>query len=293
MSAVSDQVRKMFGEGDAKRDAGLTTPADIERFDNISYGEDPVWQILDVYRPKGVQKKLPVIISVHGGGWVYGDKEVYQFYCMNLAQRGFAVVNFTYRLAPEYKFPASLEDTNSVVHWVLKNGEKYGMDTDNVFAVGDSAGAHNLSLYPAILTNPEYAANYAFKAPEGFKFNAIALNCGAFHITLDKEDMTTMLMADFLSEKGSQKELELISGVRHVTPEYPPVFVMTCVDDFLKAQPSLFLPELIRNDIPHMFRFYGSKENRLGHVFHCNIKTEDAKLCNDEECEFFTKYIKA
>ncbi len=294
MSSVSDKVRKMFGEGDAVRDAGLTTPADIVRYDDIAYGKDPKWQLLDVYRPKGKEGKLPVIISVHGGGWVYGDKDVYQWYCMNLAQRGFAVVNFSYRLAPEYKYPSSLEDTNSVVEWVLENAQKYGFDTDNVFAVGDSAGAHNLSLYTAILTNPEYAENYAFKAPEGFRFNAIALNCGAFQITLDGgEDLTTMLMADYLPEKGSQKELELISGVRHITPDYPPVFVMTCVDDFLKAQPSLFIPELIRNEIPHMFRFYGSKENRLGHVFHCNIKTDDAKLCNDEECEFFTKYIKA
>ena len=92
-------------------------------------------------------------------------------------------------------------------------------------------------------------------------------------------------------EAGSEKELELISAVKHVTEAFPPVFVMTCVDDFLKAQPSVFIPELIRNDIPHVFRFYGSKTNRLGHVFHCNIKTADAKLCNDEECDFFRRYI--
>ena len=62
------------------------------------------WQKLDVYRQKDATGKLPVIVSVHGGGWVYGDKERYQFYCMDLAERGFAVVNFSYRLAPEYKF---------------------------------------------------------------------------------------------------------------------------------------------------------------------------------------------
>ncbi|MBR1622682.1 MAG: carboxylesterase family protein, partial [Pseudobutyrivibrio sp.] len=91
MSEVSDMIRKMFAEGDDKRDAGLTTPDDVERFDDIIYGEDTKWQVLDVYRPKNVQGKLPVIISVHGGGWVYGDKERYQFYCMSLAERGFVV----------------------------------------------------------------------------------------------------------------------------------------------------------------------------------------------------------
>ena len=101
MSETSDLFRKLFKEGDDIRDAGLSTPDDIVRYDNILYGEEPAWQVLDVYRPgNAAGDKLPVIIDVHGGAWVYGDKERYQYYCMNLAQMGFAVVNFTYRLAP-------------------------------------------------------------------------------------------------------------------------------------------------------------------------------------------------
>lgn len=111
MSKTSDFIRKSFKEGDDIRDAGLSTPNDIVRFDNLIYGTDAQWQRLDVYRPKKLGGGLPVIVSVHGGGWVYGDKERYQFYCMNLAQRGFAVINYTYRLAPEFPFPAALEDT--------------------------------------------------------------------------------------------------------------------------------------------------------------------------------------
>ena len=115
MSKISDLFRENFKKSDDIRDAGLTTPEDIVRYDDIVYGQDAEWQILDVYRPKAEEgKKLPVIVSVHGGGWVYGDKECYQYYCMDLAQRGFAVVNYTYRLAPEFKFPSSLEDTNLV-----------------------------------------------------------------------------------------------------------------------------------------------------------------------------------
>lgn len=84
-------------------------------------------QRLDVYRPRAREgEKLPVIISVHGGGWVYGDKDGYQFYCMGLAERGFAVVNFSYRLAPEAKFPASLEDTNAVFRYYRSGEEKLG-----------------------------------------------------------------------------------------------------------------------------------------------------------------------
>ena len=144
MSLTTWFLRKAFKRSDDKRDAGLTTPPDIERRDNICYGTDAKWQSLDVYRPKGTTAKLPVIVSIHGGGWTYGDKERYQYYCMNLAQRGFAVVNFTYRVAPEYKFPAGIEDTHLVFSWVMKNNEWF--DLNRVFAVGDSAGGHMLTI---------------------------------------------------------------------------------------------------------------------------------------------------
>ena len=297
MSEASDFVRNNFKAGDDIRDAGLTTPEDIVRYDDIVYGADPKQQSLDVYRPRAAQgQKLPVIVSVHGGGWVYGDKERYQFYCMNLAQRGFAVVNFTYRLAPENKYPSSLEDTNCVFTWVLANAEQYGFDTDHIFGVGDSAGAHNLGLYSSICTNPEYAAQYAFQPPQGFAPTAIALNCGPYVIDLEPEStvidkLTQDLMHDFLPEQGTEHELELIKVIKHITHNYPPTFFMTCTGDFLKNQ-ALFLAErLAEVEVPHVFRFYGDKDHVLGHVFHCNIKSADAKLCNDEECEFFRKFL--
>lgn len=291
MAQISIFIRNNFKKGDDVRDAGLTTPKDISRYDDIVYGPDSKWQVLDVYRPRAADgKKLPVIVSVHGGGWVYGDKERYQFYCMNLAQRGFAVVNFTYRLAPEYQYPASLEDTNLVFTWVLAHGEEYGFDLTHIFGVGDSAGGHNLGLYAAICTNPEYAAQYPFRAPKDFAPTAIALNCGAYVIEMGEggsDETTQLLMAEFLPEKGSPKELELIAVPNHVTKRYPPTFLMTCTGDFLKDQAPLLSAKLAECDIPFVYRYYGDAEHTLGHVFHCNIRSEDARLCNDEECNFF------
>ena len=84
MSITSYLVRKAFGNNDKKRDAGLTTPDTIKRFDDIPYGADRKWQILDVYRPINKVGPLPVLINVHGGGMVYGSKEAYQYYCMGL-----------------------------------------------------------------------------------------------------------------------------------------------------------------------------------------------------------------
>lgn len=297
MSKISDKIRKNFKKSDDARDAGLFTPDDVIRYDDIVYGTDSEWQVLDVYRPKKEEgKKLPVIVSVHGGGWVYGDKGVYQYYCMNLAQRGFAVVNFTYRLAPEHKFPAPIEDTNLVFTWVLNHADEYGFDARHIFAVGDSAGAHILGLYTAACTNPKYAAEYAFEIPEGFAPLAIALNCGKYVINWEEDpadEQVRLLMKDFLPKQGNKRELKLVNVCRHVTKNYPPTFIMTSVGDFARDQAPVLAERLESRNIPFVYRFYGDWEHKLGHVFHCDIKSDEARLCNDEECNFFKEFCHA
>ena len=292
MSFAAFLMRTTAGRSDAKRDAGLTTPDDIERLDDIQYGPDSTWNVLDVYRPKGVEGQLPVIVSVHGGGWVYGDKGVYQFYCMSLAQQGFAVVNFSYRLAPAHKFPAPLEDTNRVFAWVLAHADEYGFDTANIFAVGDSAGAHLLGLYCCLCTNPTFAASLPIATPRGFRPKAVALNCGVYRFSKgNRFDLTTQLMADFLPRKGSAEEVWQVSVIEHVTPSFPPAFVMTCEGDFLAAQALPFVEVLREKGVPVDYRYYGDAEHPLYHVFHCSIREEAAQRCNRDECDFFKGLI--
>lgn len=294
MSKMSEHIRTSFGEADDVRDEGLTTPDDVVRYDDILYGADQKWQTLDIYRPQKAEgRMIPVIVSVHGGGWVYGDKERYQYYCMGLAQRGFAVVNFTYRLAPEFKFPCPVEDTNMVFDWVLKHTREYGLDEKNIFAVGDSAGAHTLGLYAAILSNPEYAGKYAFKTPEKLRLNAVILNCGmgSFPVDENQDDMISTLLLDYLPEKGNAKEMYMISLADHITENYPPVFLATAAGDYLKQQALAMAEKFMQKKVPFMLGCYGSKDHELSHVFHLDIRSDDAQKCNEDECNFLRMHI--
>lgn len=296
MSVASDTIRKEWKISDAKRDAGLTTPDDVERYDDIQYGPDSEWNVLDVYRPKGKEEKLPVIVNVHGGGWVYGDKELYQFYGMALAQRGFAVVNFTYHLAPEYKYPMSFEDMNRVICWMYDNAGKYRLDMEHVFMVGDSAGGHMAALYTDICTNPEYAKHYDFTVPNGFRAKALGLNCGVYtplgrEAEMSSESHDKEFMQDLLPNGGTPEEAELVDVTKHVTPDFPPVFLMTAVGDFCRQQASFMREALERNRVPYFFKIYGSEERPLYHVFHVTIQEEEGRRCNDEECKFFRCFI--
>ena len=292
MSAISDKIRKEFGESDKKRDAANVIPADVERFTNLQYARDDSCQKLDVYRPKGINGSLPVIISVHGGAWVYGDKELYQFYCMSLARHGFAVVNFTYRLAPEHKYPDCVEDLNSVAAWILENKTEYGFDCSHIFAVGDSAGAHILGVYTNIITNHEYAGKYSFKVPDGFYLTAIGLHCGKYSF----DDACTSeqdrdIMRDVLPSGGTAEELELINVINHITPDFAPALIMTANCDFLKDQAPLLQQKFMKCNIPHELHVYGDKNTQVYHVFHLNMQSELAHSFNKLQCDYFKRFL--
>ena len=164
---IVNEQRSGMAAYDKKRDKGLKVPAGLKCFYDIRYSKDADECLLDLYKPARASKKpTPVIVSVHGGGWIYGDKELYRFYCMELSRRGFAVVNYTYRLAPEHKYPSALIDANNVFKWILKNAAAYNLDCKNIFATGDSAGANYLALYAALLSNKNFAQkNSASKNP--------------------------------------------------------------------------------------------------------------------------------
>ena len=296
-------IRHSFGSNDDKRDKGLTTPDDIIRFDNILFGNDErlkKWQLLDVYRPKSEGdgttaplKKLPVIISVHGGAWVYGDKDRYQFYCMSLAQYGFAVVNFSYRLAPEAKFPAALEDIEKAFEWTCANADQYGFDTTNVFSVGDSAGGHLLTLYAAALTNPQCAKSFPFiksLSQKNMTLRAVALNCGKYSIEPSDKQMK-LLLSGMMPNGGTPEEIQLLNAAAKITKDFPQSFVMTCYGDFLFEQAPVVMKALETAGVKCEYHCYASKEKPLVHVFHLDPNLDEAKRCNDDECNFFKRLV--
>ena len=289
MSRKSIIFREMCAMSDAERDAGLTTPPGVERFDDIQYGSDSQWNVLDVYRPKALSGKLPVIVSFHGGGWVYGDKNVYQFYCMELAKRGFAVVNYSYRLAPEYRYPAPYEDTNEVFCWLLGNADRYGFDTDNIFGVGDSAGALGMAIYALIVTDKKYAEYYDFTVPEGLVLKGLGLSCGLYKVVDSK---TVSTLRDFLRDEDYPAMLERLNVVDMVSSSFPPCFLMTAVGDFLRDESVRFAERLGKAGVRYEYKLYGTEKEPLGHVFHCNVRLAEAAQANDDMCSFFKSLMR-
>lgn len=116
---------------------------------DIAYGSDPRQQ-LDVFWPlETTDAPLPVVMFLHGGGWAFGYKEQMAFMAPAIAALPAIFVSVGYRLIPEHRFPAALEDTVAAIKWVYENIAAHGGDQGRIAIGGHSAGGH-LSAFAAL-----------------------------------------------------------------------------------------------------------------------------------------------
>ena len=116
---------------------------------DIAYGPHPR-QILDLFVPEDMTN-APVVVFVHGGVFVRGDKrlssEVYDNVLYWFARQGFIGINIEYRLAPESQWPGGADDLGLAIAWTRANVALHGGDPGSIFAIGHSAGSTHVGTY--------------------------------------------------------------------------------------------------------------------------------------------------
>ncbi len=120
---------------------------------------------LRLYRPLGTpdDRVLPALVYYHGGGWVIGDLDTHDTLCRELANHsGCAVVSVDYRLAPEHRFPAAVDDAVAAARWVRANAAALKLDAQRIAVGGDSAGG-NLAAVVAIAARDAGEAPFAYQ----------------------------------------------------------------------------------------------------------------------------------
>ena len=122
-------------------------PEGIKVESNIAYRDgNRLWK-LDLVMPEEAGDELrPGLVVVHGGGWSRGNKGSFHPRAIEYAQKGFVCINVNYRLSGTDPFPAAVEDVKCAVRWFRANAEKYRVDPDRIAGMGNSAGAHLVSM---------------------------------------------------------------------------------------------------------------------------------------------------
>ena len=144
---VDDGTMTFIPEG---AEAPAEAPEETGDLKNVVYAAASKAQVCDIYLPEGVEK-APVIVLVHGGGFMFGDQGMHVILPVidKALEKGYAVVSVDYRKATEAVFPAALGDVKAAVRFVKAHAMDYGFDPEKIAVWGESAGAY-LSLMTAL-----------------------------------------------------------------------------------------------------------------------------------------------
>ncbi len=206
---------------------------------NIAYGDAGKRNLLDIYRPHEPREGgFPVLLQVHGGAWIIGEKEQQAKPLMyHMAQRGWLCVAINYRLSPKAAFPAHIIDVKKAIAWVKEHISDYGGDPDFIAITGGSAGGHLSSLAALTPNRADWQPGFetvdtSVQAAVPFYGVYDFLDRGGIRpeMSMDK------LLADRVmqcSKEDNPQVWNSASPLSHVSADAPPMMVIQGTHDSL------------------------------------------------------------
>ena len=268
----------------------------LETNDVIYCAEEYETCKLDIFKPElVVDAKLPVLINVHGGGWVTGDKKWRIAQGKLFADMGMCVININYGLSPKYKYDQSLRHVVKAMHWVENNADDYGFDLDNVFVMGDSAGGQIACLMCAVLHNKKFLDRLGM-APVHFRLKGALLHCGAYDFEdLSKNPLAYDIILDMTGKEHDKIEeyeyKDLIYTLPWIDSDFPQkVFVAYGKNDIFVGKHHLPLIEKLKGLGKEAVEYCGTFPGL--HCFHLFYKTPESKGLYIEEKKYLMSLVR-
>ena len=252
----------------AERDKTQVMPAGVTIEHDVPYMDDGMEaHRMDIYRPDGSENTvLPVIINIHGGGLIIGNKEFNRFFCAKLSALGYLVFSIEYRLIPDCLVFDQFSDVCNAFNYIRSHLDDYNGDADHIYGVADSGGAYLLT-YTAAMHKCHALANAAHVEPHNVSFRALGLISGMFYTT--RFDKIGIFLPAYLYGKNYKKQ----SFAKYVNPEnpelvtsLPPCYLVTSRYDNLRKYTLDFVDALGRYGIVYELSEY-MKGRHLTHAF--------------------------
>jgi acetyl esterase/lipase len=235
---------------------------------------------LDVYTPDGAGGgPRPVILWVHGGGFIGGSAAGVADYAILLAHAGYTVASLDYSLAPGARYPVPVRQGNAALRYLRGNASRFGGDPARIVLGGDSAGAQIASQLAAVQTDAALASSMGLTAavPSG-ALRGVVLFCGLYDLRTAGGTGFPALRTYLWSYTGtrdwtSYPAIDQLSTVQHVTAQYPPTFLSAGDADPLRSQATELAAALRRDNVPLTTLLWNGTGDHLGHEyqFHFNL----------------------
>lgn len=298
-------IRTVFDHGSRQTSAALEKhkpSAPVKVISDQQYEQGNNRAMLDIYLPEstGQSKPLPVVIWVHGGAWVSGDKANNAPYFKLIASQGFAVVSVNYTLAPQKKYPAQIHELNKAYGYVAANAARFHIDPNMIFLAGDSAGSQLSSQMAALITNSKYADEVGIKMSlQPSQLSGVILFCGIYKMEglveanpkLPKilswgDDEVVWAYSGTRSKSGPL--IREMSPYYHVTKDFPATFISGGNADPLTEKQSMPLAEKLKDlQVPVTTLFYPADHKPdLPHEYQFNLDTADGKQALKQVIDF-------
>lgn len=242
---IMQMVWRFINDGDAKKHEKQTPPV-VEEVKDIPYLDDGNrYHLLDVYYPENTTEKLPVIIDIHGGGWMYADKNLNEYYCKSLADRGFVVFNISYRLVPDVTVNEQIQDCALALKWIGENMADYPCDTENIMLTGDSAGGQLAAYSAALIQSPELREIFDTVDP-GLDITALLLTSPVANMKDGAMSVyTKALWGKDYKNKPTYEYMNLDEIIDYA--KMPPTYLITSSGDSMAHSQTLHTAEMLES----------------------------------------------
>ncbi len=283
---------------------GKPIPDSIAYGKKIPYGKEKKQYINTFCLKENLNKKKPLFIYIHGGGWVSGITEMRNSYILNWANMGFFTCSIAYTYAPQAPFPAQLKEVYSAIDFIFDKAEEYNIDTENIIISGESAGGYFLSFLASCAGDPTPLdkLGITFKNRDKFKIKALVSHSGCYSVErlCDESkpqskfpDIKMMLQSftgmsiEELREFVKTEEGKLLSP--KVNAAYPPCYLAWSTADKLRFDTMDFAKELRSFNVPYrMFKGDGLAGN---HAWTFVTMLKKGKECLADSFDFVLPLI--
>lgn len=275
-------IRRAFNKEAVRVNKALDphVPDSVATIPNLQYDATDRDALLDVYFPAAAngQARFPVIVWIHGGGLISGDKGQVANYCKILAAAGFTVAAIDYGIAPERQYPGPLQQANAALAYLAAHASRFHADSSFFVIAGDSGGSMIAAQTANVIYNPAYAG--ATRVAAGIaprQLRGLLLYCGIYDISdLDLSggfgSFLKTAVWSYAGKKDWQNDdyFQTVSVYRHLTDTYPPCFISAGNGDPLLSQSqrlasrlrnlgvrvdTLFFPASLQPALPHEYQF--------------------------------------